>query len=381
MGLYVMINFSSQASSLALVGIGINFFQTILILRDFRIKYPPEFHALMDALSIINLNIQLTPPECVLLEGSLGYSLKLRIAVALPLILILLSVLISAAGNRFISDKIAAYLRSRRNDPPQKLSAQYIVIRMVNLILAWIFMSVATNSLALFDCTAEADGHSYLDADPSAKCWVEPIWWADVPLAVAACIIYVAGIPCYFLMLLVVRHQKSRTGPFWEKAREISHQIMRMDRSFRPESQYFTFVQILQKLILVLINMFFTKYTALQVALMIMILVGSSHIYLKYQPYRVRHLNNVELLSGVCSILVLLLGQVYSSPSTQENQKQVITVLILLVISTFILAFLAVGFMTTFQYLRHLACSFKRKMGKSDHRIEVPQKSGVQTDI
>ncbi|KAI9142173.1 hypothetical protein BKA69DRAFT_289919 [Paraphysoderma sedebokerense] len=123
------------------------------------------------------------------------------------------------------------------------------------------------------------------------------MWWEDVPLAVAACILYVAGIPLYFFMQLFAFYQRKRNSPFWQKARDLSHRIMRMDHSFKPESQYFTFFQILQKLAMVAISMFFTKYTTFQVALMILVLMATSGIYTVFQPYSVRQLNFIEILS------------------------------------------------------------------------------------
>ncbi|KAI9142174.1 hypothetical protein BKA69DRAFT_1068723 [Paraphysoderma sedebokerense] len=374
--LYAMINLSDEGSSVALVGIAINFFQTILVIRDFHIQFPPQFHSLMNILSIFNLNIQLTPPECFVTEGTVSYSLKLRIVFAFPLFLILLSLLIPNVVNYIMPYGVVAYIRDKRESLKHSITSNRLVaIRMVNFILPWIFMSSATNSLALFDCTTEADGHLYMDVDPSVKCWIDPTWWQDVPLAVAACILYVFGIPCYFFMLLLGFSQQKETGPMWQKVRNLSREIMQMDQNWKPGCQKFTFIQILQKLSMVLINMFFTKYTSLQVALMIFVLVITFGTYLKFQPYKLQHFNSIEMFSSICSIAILLFGQVYSSPSTPENQKQVITVLILLVIISFVIAVLAVGFIRSLPYIRDLSRSAMTRMGKlkQSEKSTVPQ--------
>lgn len=334
------------------------------MIRDFHIDFPSQFYYWMNIFSILNLNIQLTPPECLVTEGTVSYSLKLKIALAFPMFLILLSLLISTLMNYVIPSKIVAYIRSKREALKHKASNHLVAVRMVNLILPWIFMSSATNSLALFDCTMEADGHMYMDVDPSVKCWIDPIWWQDVPLAVAACILYVVGIPCYFFMLLFALSQQKRTGPFWQKARNLSHRIMQMDQNWKSDCPQFTFVQILQKLTMVVINMFFTRYTSLQVTLMISILLTTFAVYFKFQPYKVQHLNIVELLSGICSVFVLLLGQAYSIPSASDNQKQIITALILLVIFAFMGVVAVVGFINSFRYIKHFSRSTLSRMGK-----------------
>ncbi|KAI9140029.1 hypothetical protein BKA69DRAFT_592963 [Paraphysoderma sedebokerense] len=69
-----------------LANILINFIQYVLILRELRLNWPPELHIILNAISFINFNIELTSPEC-LWETNLNYGMKMKLTLAIPIVL------------------------------------------------------------------------------------------------------------------------------------------------------------------------------------------------------------------------------------------------------------------------------------------------------
>ncbi|KAI9140155.1 hypothetical protein BKA69DRAFT_1081397 [Paraphysoderma sedebokerense] len=61
------------------------------------------------------------------------------------------------------------------------------------------------------------------------------------------------------MLTFVLAYQKLLSGPFWIRARSVAEKLIENDKSYKKEHQFFLFVQIIQKLLLVAVNMFFTR--------------------------------------------------------------------------------------------------------------------------
>ncbi|KAI9139099.1 hypothetical protein BKA69DRAFT_1087531, partial [Paraphysoderma sedebokerense] len=320
--------------SFGVVSIAINFAQTILILRQLQLDWPPEFHAVINAISIINFNIDVASPECYLFNESLNFSLKLKLSLVVPFILIAISSFI------VIIEPIVAiffFRRSQKTIDSEEISRPVRFARIVNILLLFVYMNVATNSLALFDCTLENDGRSYLDADRSLICYEE--WWRqDLLVAAPAVCIYVLGIPLYFSLMSYASTQTTTSNAFWARLRRVSSKIMTQDNLFERKYQFFTVIQLSQKLIMVMINMFLTRKPGLQIILNQAVLLLSFQLILKYNPYKYVTLNRLDLLAHISSIAVLALGlPFYVDKSEGGTYKSALMAMILTVIVGFLL--------------------------------------------
>lgn len=348
-------------SSFALMNIVINFLQTIWMLRKVRLDWPPELIAIIDYINFLNFNVELISPEC-LLKMSLNFSQKSRIVLALPIILLLLVTFIFALSmfiNVFKSPRGSS--SATRTFSPNNLltsaekygcnnnGALLRIIKAFNIALSVLYVNLAAKSLSLFDCTYESDGKAYIDDEVALVCYQE-WWYRDLPINIASVTLYVVGIPLYFGVLSYLCFQTRHPGSSWEKCRQIAQVIIHCDGHFKTKCQYFVVVQLLHKLAILCISLFFSRYTGLQLVLTIISLQSILLAYIKINPYLDQTLNTLEKMSVICSMLVLALGLPFRVDSFQLAQYRAgLVTIILSVIFGFILVVLGAALRDIFQ--------------------------------
>ena len=142
---------------LAPILILMTFFQTLALMLQMELRWPPELRAWMEKLSILNLNLELARPECSI---SWDAELKLQfilVSPALAMGLILLYIVakcISSKGKDFSVES---------------------VIKMIVTMFVGVVMVATTfflkGVLAGFDCTTDfMTGLQFLDAQPDIEC-------------------------------------------------------------------------------------------------------------------------------------------------------------------------------------------------------------------
>ncbi|KAI9136915.1 hypothetical protein BKA69DRAFT_74910 [Paraphysoderma sedebokerense] len=181
---------------------------------------------------------------------------------------------------------------------------------MFNASLSLVYITVSTYSLALFDCTKENDGFYYLDSDPSLRCY-DDWWYSDLSLSIFALIFYVIGIPCYLGLILYFARNDPLGGRKWIRIKKLCTSITANDNSYKPTRKEYTFFQIFQKLVLVIVSMFFTGYISFQIILIVYMLMISFYVTAKFRPYVHESLNYLEIYSVGSNIVILTLGLLF----------------------------------------------------------------------
>ncbi|KAI9143971.1 hypothetical protein BKA69DRAFT_897617 [Paraphysoderma sedebokerense] len=248
----------------ALINILINFLQTIWVLRKVRLDWPPELLTVIDYFNIMNFNVEFVSPECII-QSSLNFSQKLRIVLSLPIVLftatsivILFFTIIKTVRKLLGADNQSTTVEMlNHRNKPQKNHRPFglTLMKIFNASLSILYVHLAAKSLSLFDCTLEDDGKAYL---VSLVCYTD-WWYQDLPFGIGSIIIYVIGIPVYFAFLCFIYYQTKFKGESWERWRRISRQILHGDGDFKPEFQHFVILQLLQKLAIVAISIFFSQ--------------------------------------------------------------------------------------------------------------------------
>ncbi|KAI9146222.1 hypothetical protein BKA69DRAFT_3966 [Paraphysoderma sedebokerense] len=347
-------HFGLYKLSFASMHILINFLQTIWILRNIRLDWPQELLELVEHINFIALNIDIVAPECIVQEP-LTFSQRLRIVLALPICLLAITLLIASIAGCIKNLKAPRTNNRNRNSflntssqPKERDNYTDIAFRVVGLFhvaLSILYVNIAAKSFALFDCTVEDDGNAWLDAKVSLICY-QDWWYQELPYGIAAIIVYALGIPLYFSVLSYFYYQTYHEGRFWDKWRQISGRLMERfgGRQFKPEYRYFVVLQLFEKLAMVAVSTFFTRYTGLQIVLTIIILLSLLITYMKYNPYEHPTLNILEKMSVVCSISVLAFGLPFKIDSFRSSQyRSALIATIMSLVAGFILAVLGAG--------------------------------------
>ncbi|KAI9143270.1 hypothetical protein BKA69DRAFT_167627 [Paraphysoderma sedebokerense] len=157
----------------------------------------------------------------------------------------------------------------------------------------------------MFDCSKELDGQYWMDAQPDSLCYQG--WWLNYAnLAYVALAIYVIGIPFYFCILIFLYYQNFFLGGRWMEAREYAERILNVRKSyFKVTHQYFIVIQLLRKLSIVFVKVFFTRYLILQAVLSSVILSIDAVLSAKYLPYVLKSLNALEVICTLSAIIIM----------------------------------------------------------------------------
>ncbi|KAI9135988.1 hypothetical protein BKA69DRAFT_268044 [Paraphysoderma sedebokerense] len=227
----------------------------MVILRGFKLNWPPEFYEVLGWISAINFNIEFTAPECFL-GDFISYVQKLRATLLLPIFFITIALFVSKLKQtvRWIWNTLV----ERKPYSSKNIESKSEIFKSFNAILLFLYTSVATSALSHFDCRLDVDGNYYMERDASLKCYDEG-WNGELPFVIAAICVYVVGIPIYFILMFYFMYQTRWKRRFCDRARIVAKQIMKFDAFYHTDRQYFVLVNLLQKLALVAAGVYFTE--------------------------------------------------------------------------------------------------------------------------
>jgi simple sugar transport system substrate-binding protein len=293
--------FRSGALSIAL-----DWAQTISIIFGFALEWPRKLHTLSTVLSLMMFNTEYFAPECSFKSSYWG---KWGVMLMLPFF----------TTGCFIA--IYGILRTRYKycckssgdpDKPAWSAAHAAAVENAFINAYFMFLSVfhpflAKNALEIFRCRQYADDKFYLDVEPSLECYTDE-WYAHMPFAILAFMIYGIGIPVLFWAVLHRGRQAERLDDRAFKRRYGSIFIV-----YKKEC-YFWEVWIKTKKVLVCVAMnVFPEETTYQGILAFVIIEVAIHLNMKHQPFRFKPNNRVQKVASLNTLAVIFCGLLFYS--------------------------------------------------------------------
>ena len=183
-----------KSVNLAMLTIGMDYFQVLALFARSRVKWPAMIKDIFHIMSVFNLNLEITAPECSIPD--LGYKAKWFGIEALPLAAAALFLLCHLAI--VFKKRCVLGRRSRLNSHASALVAMLLVMMYV------MYLFITRTILDVFNCapTQPPDGHEYLSVV------FEPCWEAGglqmtlLPFAVTALCVYSLGYPAFVFYAL-----------------------------------------------------------------------------------------------------------------------------------------------------------------------------------
>lgn len=250
------------------------------------LNWPSSAQRSLAAMRVVLLDVSTLASRCVLSSFSAQYVLALVtpiIIVGLALAMYLILYLAQPAALRGVS--------------PVRMLASF-VLQAVPLAYA----PLVRSTLTLFDCTKLADGHSYLDADLSVRCYAAA-WWPLLPLGIAGLIFYVVGPPIVLMALIYAK----RKALFSASSTDYVAALMGASccKLYRRACYATGPLLLVKRFVIVAVALFASRSPALLVPLFLAIVGGTALAQSKLAPFYDPLLNRVEL--GLSSLLCLLL--------------------------------------------------------------------------
>jgi hypothetical protein len=276
--------------NIAVVSIGIDFFQVLAIFAQSRIKWPPVVKELLHVLSAFNLNIEIVAPECLIPDVS--YKQKFWFIMLLPL----------SIGSLFGLFYYSLYwYKALVLGQPKKLRSAHApaIVSSCLILLYMLYLYLTRTIFDVFNCTPTQppDGYTYLSV-VFERCGV-PGGTQQVllPFAVAGLVVYTAGYPIYMGYNLwknrevVMEDQLLRakgvgndrlSGP---RTFEFRTTFGRSYFQFKPDYFIWILAIILRKFFIALTAVIFNKNSSFQMAACLLVMFIAYAAQAHVRPY------------------------------------------------------------------------------------------------
>jgi hypothetical protein len=278
------------------------------------LTWPQSVLNMFNFVSVLNLNIELASPECFVGDNSQTYELKFYATLGFPVALLLFALALIAGRHYYRSYKRThAEFPEEYADDTFEFSASMAAIYLLSMSL--MYLMLARRSLELFDCTYDGAGNYFFEYEPNRLCYApEALWyWHLLPWAIASILVYVIGFPVVMSWLTVTRgkyvdlreEERTRFQEFLLLA------TYKKQSEYRQGYEFWEVVVALRKLLIVMVQVFFTRYAPFQAVLVCCVFQASVLLQLRHEPYSLPVLNNLELTTLIASIGVLMAGMIF----------------------------------------------------------------------
>jgi len=267
-----------------------NYLQLVMLTATFNLNWPSEVKTVLSTQeSAGTATAQVFSFDCYMIgisDTNVIYQ-KLIMMFILPGLVVGVSVL------------FWGFLGAKRND--------FSVMRnqMVSTIIILLFLvhpNIVQSMFSMLSCEEIDPGESWLVADPSLRCWQGEHLFYTLIIAIPGVITWCLGIPTIALLLVV------------SNCRELAFTRVKAKYGFlyngyKPTRYYWEFVIIYRKILIIFISVFVSSVSVDMQALSVMLVIIVA-FYLQHanQPYDVKELNDLELLSILTSGITIYSG-------------------------------------------------------------------------
>jgi VCBS repeat-containing protein len=289
--LMVAYTLNRKKVNLALISIGIDYFQIVAMFARTRIRWPALVKQLFLILSAFNFNLEIIAPECAIPEVT--FAGKWLFIEGLPLFGWLILALIG--GTQY------AYRRAFLNKKgPRRTSHIPSLIGTGIVVLRVLYIYITRTTFDVFNCapTSPPDGKEYMAWNLNIVC-NEPggTHLFLLPFAVAALIVYVAGAPLLALWFLrknrmAVKYDQILramgkgddrfTNPSFYTFRKTWHKLY---YHFVPGKWYWEGVITARKFFIAFTSLMFRQAPSYQLAIALLVLFVAYVLHMRHLPY------------------------------------------------------------------------------------------------
>jgi len=275
---------------LAFISIGVDYMQVLAIFARSKVQWPAFIREVFRWMSMFNLNIDITAPECTVPEVS--YALKWFAIQALPL-LISMALVVSFASLYFYNVAVKGKRGSSSREHGTTLLAVFA------LMFYYMYLLLTRTTFDVFNCqpTDPHDGYEpgYMEAvfEPCYKSG--GVHMMLLGPAIATLVLYVIGYPALVVYCLykykfkiqadqILRAMdlgETPSNPFY-KTRRVLHKLY---YHFVPDKYYWILLIIFRKFCIALTSLMFRRTPSFQMALCFCILFFSYAMHAQNVPY------------------------------------------------------------------------------------------------
>jgi len=284
---------SQKGVNIAVISIGLDFFQVLAIFASSGVKWPPIVKELLHILSAFNLNIEIVAPECIVPD--LSYKAKFWFIMLLPL----------SVGGLLLGGVFTALALYKACVLGQRKKSELFshLPGMINSCLSLLYILYLYLTRTVFDvfnCTPTfpPDGRLYLTVANHEQCGIPGgTQLTLMPYAVAGLIVYAFGYPAFIASILYKNRELCMLDQLLRakgtgddrlsnpNAFELRMTYGRQYFQFKPDQYFWILAVILRKFFISVTAVVFSKNSSFQMAacLLVMFLAYSAQVMVR--PY------------------------------------------------------------------------------------------------
>ena len=282
--------FNKHQVNVAMISIGVDFFQVLAIFADARIAWPAEVLALLRLLRAFNLNIEIVAPEC--LVPKVTYPQKFLAVILLP-------VVVGAALCLSWAVQFAVKAAQGQTDRRRLHSHTPMLISSLLIITYLLYLYLTRTALDVLNCAPASpdDGHLYLQVvfeDCARPGGVFQTYW---PVGVLALLVFSCGYP--FILArqlwrnreLVMEDQLLRAKGVGDDRLSNPHALDlrltwgRTYYQFKPDYPLWALAIIARKFCIALTSIIFNRSVNFQMAACLLIMFLAYAAQVQTRPY------------------------------------------------------------------------------------------------
>jgi hypothetical protein len=303
-----------KGPSVAVTGVGIDYYQVLSIFIAFNIRWPAPVKDVLNIVSITNMNIELVSPECSI---EFTYSQKWWVIMLAPICLVLLAIVgyflwffKKACGGAMW--RWCGWKGGKKRSHGNLHRHANALVGGVILMFQFIYIYCTKTAFEVFACETKEDGRSYLYFEPEIECWKSGgehvVLW---PFALLFVSFYGIGIPVIFT-IIVIRNRKvikrdqvlRVLGTGSTRAENPEHyefrkRFYKLYYRFKPRYHYWGEVILFRKFLIVLCTVFLKHNPTLQATCALMVLFISYSVHIRAMPYLRNDLLGCENIDGL----------------------------------------------------------------------------------
>jgi hypothetical protein len=282
---------NKKAVNLALVSIGVDYFQVLSMFARSKIVWPGFIKDLFNILSVFNFNIEITAPECSIPDLSFAFkwTFTMLIPVGIGLVYLLVWLAIFAWGACKGVDK----RRRLAHTPP--------MVGMGLVTFYYLYLFLARGTFDIFNClrTVPFDGYGpgYLQAE-FMKCYESGgTHFSLVYGAIGTLLVYVLGFPLVLGLVLWRNKRLIKLDQILRamdtgddrvsnpKAYDFRRMMHKMYYFFKPGKWYWILVVIARKFGIAVVSLMFVRAPSFQFSMMMVVLFAAYALQVRHLPY------------------------------------------------------------------------------------------------
>ena len=285
---------TKKAVSLAIISIGIDYFQVLSTFRKSKVAWPEEIKWLLRQMQWFNFDIDMTGPECAF-RSFMTFTNKWWIKVSMPFIGALLMFSVIGIG------KVHNCLCSKKSKKKKKqeVPTYTAMLSMVVTVIYFMYLVITRAAMDIFNCqeTVPPTGAYYMASLPQEKCHIKDgIQQSLILPATIVLIFYCIGFPG--LVFFIFWRKKSviqkdqilraagRGNSYTENDNyEFRRSCSKLYYQYKPKYYYWIEMIITRKFCMVTIGIIFRNNPTFQMSACLLLLFFSLVATVHTQPF------------------------------------------------------------------------------------------------